>query len=108
MAKIISIILYSLLLINISYAVPPPDNLNNDVLSIKQQVDDIRSNLQQINIQLTELDHKTLRAEFNKSHPKEKSEFVVIHKIVLFILLFFFICIGVILSSLFKWRTHKP
>jgi hypothetical protein len=68
MVKIISIILYSLLLINISYAEPQPDNLNNDVLSIKQQVDEIRSNLQQINIKLTELDHETLRAEFDKRH----------------------------------------
>ena len=107
MYKYFSVIFLALLIFYTpSYANEQAISLNQEVIILKQQVnqqiDALRSNLTKIDIQFTELDHKTKQMEVNAMHPTNSSEFLVINKILFALLLASCVGIGMLLRIFFS------
>ncbi len=95
----ISIFFVLMFFCRFSYA--EPVSLNQEVLLLKEKVGLVRSNINEIDLQLSDLDRKTTEAEAKKQHPKNMGDFLVINKTFFYLLLGLCVGIGILLRILF-------
>ncbi|MHB1949356.1 MAG: hypothetical protein ACYCQI_14730 [Gammaproteobacteria bacterium] len=90
-----------------SFAVDKGVDLNKEFIQVKHQIDDIRLSLTTINLKLTDLDRETIRMRNNELHSVDSSDFLIINKIILYVLLASCVGAGAVIRQMFFGYSKK-